>query len=143
MTTKDDELAALKKEVNELKASIKKPPPDMATMEKEFREYQNQLHQMREAQMSRASAFTAADYRAFEAACSTKDLQDIVRHSAVQSPSSINAPNQKADPAPKVEPNKSGWVEPRPLGPQPGINHVDRLMDEQDRREELERRAKR
>jgi hypothetical protein len=34
MSTKDDELAALKKEVSELKASIKKPPPDMATMER-------------------------------------------------------------------------------------------------------------
>src|SRR6516162_4375540 len=125
MTDKDNELAALKKEVQELKASIKKPPPDMATMERELREYQNKLHQAREAQMSRASAFTAADYRAFEAACSTKDLQDIVRHGTVPGPSAIGASGPKVDPAPAA-PNKSGWVEPRPLGPQPGINHVDR-----------------
>jgi hypothetical protein len=29
----------------------------------------------------------------------------------------------------------TGWRKQTPLGPQPGINHVDRLMDAQDRRD--------
>jgi hypothetical protein len=34
--------------------------------------------------------------------------------------------------------NTTGWCKPTPLGPQPGINHVDRLVDAQDRRDRLE-----
>jgi hypothetical protein len=39
----------------------------------------------------------------------------------------------------------TGWRDATPLGPQPGINHVDQLMDEQDRRDraDLEQRLKR
>jgi hypothetical protein len=32
----------------------------------------------------------------------------------------------------------TGWAREVPLGPQPGINHVDRLIDEQDRRDRVE-----
>jgi hypothetical protein len=32
----------------------------------------------------------------------------------------------------------TGWREATPLGPQPHIQHVDRLMDEADRRDRLE-----
>ena len=32
----------------------------------------------------------------------------------------------------------TGWRNPTPLGPQPGINHVDRLVDAQDRRDRHE-----
>jgi len=34
--------------------------------------------------------------------------------------------------------SNTGWRNPTPLGPQPGINHVDRLVDAQDRRDRHE-----
>ena len=34
--------------------------------------------------------------------------------------------------------NTSGWREPTPLGPPPGVAQVDRLMDAQDRRDRIE-----
>jgi hypothetical protein len=38
-------------------------------------------------------------------------------------------------PQPQSQPVKrgSGWVDPRPLEPPPGIEHCDRLVDEQDK----------
>jgi hypothetical protein len=142
MSTDKEEIAELKKEVADLKAKISPPPFDM---ERELREHRERMHRMSEERMSNASAFTRDDLRAMERACSTAEVQDLVRHSTVQSPSSISAPNQKPDPAPKVEPNRTGWSNPTPIGPPPGVNYADRLMDEQDRRdraEDLERRRR-
>jgi hypothetical protein len=93
--------------------------------------------------MSNASAFTPSDLRAFEAAAPTATVRDLVRHGNVQSPSPIGAPGPKVDAAPKSEPkpepNRTGWSNPTPLGPQPGINLVDRLVDAADREERRRR----
>lgn len=45
-------------------------------------------------------------------------------------------------PAEPQRPRGTGWVEPRPLEAPPGIEHVDRLVDAQDRIDRAELIAK-
>jgi hypothetical protein len=40
--------------------------------------------------------------------------------------------------SPGVYPNTGGWRPETPFGPQPGINHVDRLVDAQDAKDRAE-----
>jgi hypothetical protein len=71
-------------------------------------------------------------------------LQDIVREqrvsSVAQGPSGAGTSGQvtRVSVSPGLPGTTNGWREARPLGPPPGINHVDRLLDEADRRDRVE-----
>jgi hypothetical protein len=146
--TPADENADLKRRVAELEKALA-PPQSPAQREKEDREWMDQVHQARERHMSLATNFfTRDDYRAFEAATPTAAVREDAQslRGGVPSPSGqIPTTSQigEVHTAPGIGPR--GWVMPAPLGPQPGISHVDRIVDEFDRRdrEELEQKLAR
>jgi hypothetical protein len=64
--------------------------------------------------------------------CGDAGLADIVRDSRAPSgPCSPIPAELTTEPRPLAQPSL-GFVEPRPLGPPPGINYVDRLLDAAD-----------
>jgi hypothetical protein len=75
-------------------------------------------------------------------ACPTDLIQSVVRdqQNAPRSPSLAGASGQvtKVSANAGLPGSTTGWREARPLGPQPHIQHVDRLMDEQDRRDKAD-----
>ena len=127
-----DELAALRKEVDALKAAAQpKPQPTREEQERATAEWINEMHQMREGRMAHASNFHPDDLRAMEAACPTSAVKDIVAHGTVQSPSMSGTAGQVTGVhlGGNAPVNTSGYVDPRPLGPQPGIDLIDRAVN--------------
>jgi hypothetical protein len=145
MTDAKDEIAALRKRVEELEAKGK-PAPEI-DWEKRIAEHMNEVHQMREGRMALASNFHADDLRAMEAAAPTLIVKGIALRDAraPTGPSSAGTSGQvsRVSSNPGLPgSNTSGWVDPRPLGPPPGIHHVDAQMiaDEVRQRAELKRK---
>jgi len=71
-------------------------------------------------------------------------MRDVVRDNrAPQNPGMIPDSQQPASPSPQPSATP-GWIEPRPLGPQPGINLVDAqlIADDVRQRAELARKLK-
>ena len=140
MSKQADEIAALRaenaelwKEVDKLKALTPTPiDPNAAA---------KWADEMREMAERRASAypFSRKQLAVFAEAADDATCRGIVRDNrAPMGPSSAGTSGtvSKVSSNPGLPgSNTSGWRESTPLGPQPGINHVDRLMDEQDRKD--------
>jgi hypothetical protein len=140
-----DENADLKRRVSELEAKLA-PPQSAAQREKEDREYMSKVHAMRERQMNFASPpLTRDEVKAMNEACPPSAVQDIVAHGSIQGPTGMAPTSSQVGAvhtSPGIAGSGTGWVSPRTLGPQPGIDHIDRLMDEQDRRDKAELKQK-
>jgi hypothetical protein len=108
--TQKDELAALKKKVEELEAKVSPPKSDFVAMSDA--EWRDKMHQMRERRMSQASNFHIDDLRAMEAACPTSAVKDIVQHGTIPAPGYGH--RGQPSPSPSATP---GYVDPRPLRP--------------------------
>jgi hypothetical protein len=135
MSNNADEIAALRAEVASLKNAIKPPTIDMEQL---VREHKAEQHRQAEARMARAAPFTRADIEAFERACPPSVAQDIARRGGIPGPSLAGQDGQiTAVRGPSGLPG-SGWVAPRSMGPPPGIQHVDRIVEAQDRRDRAE-----
>jgi hypothetical protein len=94
-----------------------------------------------QAEIAKVKArFGAEDLRAMEAACSTNDLRDIVRHGTIRSPSGAGTRGQitKVSSNPGIPGSNTGWRTAAPIGPPPGVNWADRLMDAQDAKDRHE-----
>jgi hypothetical protein len=136
-------IAKLEREIKKLKAARAPPPPAFKPLSAE--EHFDQMHQARERAANNFQ-FSPSVLREMVAACGTADLRDIVHAShAPQGPSAGGIPSSST--ITSVHPGGganiapgggTGWRDASPLGPQPGINHVDRLIDEQDRRDRVE-----
>ena len=137
MPSTKDEIAALKAEVAALKARA--APPTREALEVDARAFQDEMHKMRERQMSNIPVSPEL-LRAYEAACPTSVAQDLVRHGTVQSPSQAGASGQvtKVSSSPGIP--GSGWCEAAPLGPQPGAFWVDAIAIAEDVRQRAERK---
>jgi hypothetical protein len=124
MTTAKDELAALRREVEALKAAQPKPPPSAEERERETREWIDKMHQMREGRMAMATPPSVVrDFAVLDDAT----VRGIIRDNRNAPTGPIGAiPSSKqgtgGGPAPSRTP---GWVDPAPLGPPPGIHWVD------------------
>jgi hypothetical protein len=138
MTTADEN-ADLRKRVAELEKAL--APPKVPPMSSDAA-YRDEMRAISEQRMNLATNFfTREDLRAFEAAAPTAAVQDIVAKGGISGPSGqIPTSGQVGGvhTASGIVGSHNGWVTPRPLGPQPGIDHVDRLMDEQDRRDKAD-----
>jgi hypothetical protein len=113
MTT-ETELEALKKEVAALKDQLNPPPRPPSTYAP--RDYTEGMSMPRSAMQSMIDA--VPDH------LMTDLRSDARRPNAVTG--GATAPSQPVQ-------RGSGWVSPAPLTPPPGIEHCDRMMDEQDR----------
>jgi hypothetical protein len=129
-----EEIAALKRELGQLKAAMQ--PPDPKAMEREARAWRNQMHQLSEGRMSRASAFSKEDLAAMEAATPTSMVRDIaMRDNRAPSGPSAQGVIPSSQPLSAVRvggSGTSGWAREIPLSNPPGVNILDRIMDHQD-----------
>jgi len=141
MSSTKEEVAQLKAEVAALKAA-QAPPKSREEIEADCRAFQDEMHQLRERQMSNIPT-PPEQLRAYAAACPPGTAHDLWRHGTVQSPSQAGASGQvtRTSTAPGIP--GSGWAKERPLGPQPGINYVDAIAiaDDVRQRAELIRRG--
>ena len=137
----DDERAQLKRELKaELKAELEaeaKPAPSARDAEREAAEWRDQMHRLAEARMS-SVAVAPEVLRDYARACPTSDVQDLVRHGRVQSPSQAGTSGQVT--VVRGAPG-TGWQRGIPLSNPPGTgpgSPADRIAEEFDRRERAE-----
>jgi hypothetical protein len=78
--------------------------------------------------------FDAATLRDMARACGTNDIRDIVRDGSLQSPSSPIPAKLTTEPQPLPQ-STSGFVQPPPVMPPPGIALIDQMCEAQDRRD--------
>jgi len=125
-----DELAALKKKVEELEAKVS--PPKSTFVPMTDAEHRDMVHQMNERRMSLASNFHPDDLRAMEAACPTPMMKEIALRDArapTGRPGMIPNSQQASSGGGAAPVNKSGWVDAAPIGPPPGIDLIDRAVN--------------
>jgi hypothetical protein len=143
--TNNDELAALKKEVAELKDAINKPAPvDPRESERRNAEWIDEMHRMREGRMSQATPPSVV--RDF-AVLDDRMVKEIALRDArapAGRPGMIPSTQQggSGGGGDAAAGNTPGWVAPSPLSPPPGINYVDAqcIADEVRQRAELKRK---
>jgi hypothetical protein len=125
MTTKDQELAELRARVAQLERAARPvPSPDPRSAPR--------------FDPTERMSMPASTLREMAAAVPDRMVREIATDRAATRPVSA-----VEDDAPRPSRKGIGWVDPRPISPPPGINHADRLMDQQDRidREELMARS--
>jgi len=132
MTAKD-ELAALKREVEELKAKIS--PPKSTFVPMSDAEWADKMHRIREGRMAMATPPSVHQYFADGVTSDCADLRQQA-HRPAGRPGMI-PDQQPASPRPSAG-DGTGWGHSTPLGPPPGVAQADRLMDEADRRDRIE-----
>jgi hypothetical protein len=130
--TDKSEIAALRREVAELKAAQPKPEPDWKERERGDAEWRDQMHQLAEKRMANATPPSVRQYFANQDDRLVKEiaLRDARAPTGPSSQGVIPSTQQlsnvhtggSASPTP-------GYVEPRPLGPQPGIDLIDRAVN--------------
>jgi hypothetical protein len=138
----DKRIAALERKIKKLEAAQAPPPPSFVP--ESDAEYRDRVHQMRERAANNFQ-FRPEILREMEKACGTEDLRDLVHAShRPQGPSQGGIPGSSMitgvhpGGGASVPGGGTGWRTAAPLGPPPGINYVDRLVDEQDRRDREE-----
>jgi hypothetical protein len=116
----ESELSKLKKEVAELKDQLN-PPPRQPSTHPRFDPTEG-MSMPRSAMQAMVDAVPDALMR---------DLRADARK---PNPATLSGGVTKPTPTepPKVI-GKKGWIDERPIEPPPGIEHCDRMMDEQDR----------
>jgi hypothetical protein len=128
MTDQKDDIAALRKRIEELEAKAK--PPEAP---KPFTPAPYQRYDPTEGMCmppSALRAMIAAEPRGFMAGV-------IHDNRAPNSPGMTPTSQSSGGPA-NVPGSGTGWGHSTPLGPPPGVAQADRLMDEQDRRDRAE-----
>ena len=140
MTDKADELAELKAKVAALEAAQPKPQPTREEQERAAAEHRDWVHQMRERQANSWMPPSAVHEMASHPCNQVMGgvIQD--RH-APNTPAMI--PTSQSGSGGSGEVRKgTGYSDPRPLGPPPGIQWVDAqlIADEVRQRAELKRK---
>jgi hypothetical protein len=133
---RDDELTALKARLAALEAAAK-PAPTARDFEREAAEWRDQMHKLAEARMG-SVAVAPEVLRDYARACPTSDVQDLVRHGRVQSPSQAGTSGQVTAVRGSLTP---GWAREIPLSPPPGQRYINQQMDAQDAKDRAERIA--
>ena len=116
----DDELSKIKKELADLKQRIDPPPRPPSTYAP--RDYTEGMSMDRSAIQAMINAVPES---------LMSDLRSDARR---PNPVTGGATPQPQQPVKRG----SGWQEPRPLEPPPGIRHIDEMMDAQDERDKAE-----
>jgi hypothetical protein len=125
----DDDIAALRKRIEELEAkATPKPQPSAAEQERATAKWIDEMHQMREGRMSLATPpsvvhdFAVLDDRMVKEIT----LRDARAPTGPNSQGAIPSSQQVSNVHTGGGGSGTGWVDPRPLGPQPGIDLIDR-----------------
>jgi hypothetical protein len=136
----NSEIEDLKREIEALKRALPVSVDERAAMDERAKRWQNEMHQLSEQRMAHAAPWSRSDLAAFEAACPTSAVQDIVRRGTIKPPSGagVGGTISAVHVNPGLPGSHRGWVEPRELRPPPGVAAADRLMDAQDARDRTE-----
>jgi hypothetical protein len=134
----EDELAALKKKVEELEAKVS--PPKSEFKEISDAEWRDHVHQMRERQANTWMPPSAIREMA-QHPCNQVMRGVIQDRHAPNSPGMV-PPSQQPSSGAAAPVNKTGWVDAEPIGPPPGIRYVDAQLDVQDARDRAELKRK-
>jgi hypothetical protein len=134
MTKQDEEIAALRKELDELKAKVS--PPKSTFVPMSDAEWIDRMHQAAER---RANSWMPPS-----------TIQEMAQHQCNQvmggvindrhapnNPSMI-PPSATSGASPRSAGSGTGYVDPRPLRPPDGVAQADRLMDAADARDRIE-----
>jgi hypothetical protein len=136
MNTDDkDELAALKKKVEELEAKVSPPKSTFVPMTDE--EHRDWVHQMNERRMAQATPPSVRQYFANQ---DDRLLKEVTLRDgrAPTGPSSQGVIPSSQQVSNVRETGGTGWVAPTPLRPPDGVAQADRLMDAADARDRIE-----
>jgi hypothetical protein len=143
MTDQKDELAALKKKVEELEAKVS--PPKSTFVPMSDAEHRDMVHQMRERQANSWMPPNAirdmvnAEPRGF---MNDVALRDARAPTGPSSQGAIPSSQQVSNVHTGGSGSGTGWVDPQPLSNPPGTNWVDAIAiaDEVRQRAELKRK---
>jgi hypothetical protein len=139
MTDDKSEFDALRKELDELKASLAPPKSTFIPMTDE--QHRDWAHQLAERRMALATPPSVVRY--FADGVTPADCADINRAShAPQGPSSqgaIPSSQQLSNVRTGGGSSTPGWVDPTPLGNPPGTQWVDAIAIADDARQRKER----
>jgi hypothetical protein len=121
--TNDEKIAALEREVAELKAKVSPAPAKKEFVPKPYQRY-DPTEGMR---MPPSALAEMAGHPCNQV------MRDVIqdRHAPTSPGSMIPSTGGSAG-------DGTGYVDPRPLSPPPGVAQADRLMDAQDRRDRIE-----
>jgi len=126
MTTRDEELASLRKRVEELEAKTKPPEKKPEFVPKTDAEWIDEMHQMRERRMSMATPPSVVrDLTVIPDHIVKGIVQD--RHAPTSATGMIPRSQSSGGPGPSA--GSGGYVDPRPLSPPPGIDLIDRAVN--------------
>jgi hypothetical protein len=120
-----DEIAALRAEVEALKAAQPKPERTAEERERATREWMSEMHAMREGRMAMAMPPSAVRDMAVLDDRLVKEIALRDARAPISPTGAIPRSQQMTGgggPSPSPTP---GWVDPVPLGPPPGIHWVD------------------
>jgi hypothetical protein len=115
MTKQTDEIAALRKRIEELEAKAKPPEPPKPFVPEPYQRYDPTAGMSMPP--SALAAMVAAEPRGF--------MQGVVRDNRAPSTPTGAIPRSTSGGPANVPGGGKGWVEPTPLGPPPGIHWVD------------------
>jgi hypothetical protein len=138
--TDEDKIAALEREVAALKEAVKPAPArDPKAEAQATAEWQDRMHQMKEARMScwtppsALQEMIAAEPKGFMKGVIHDNRAPTGRPGMI--PDSQQASNARTG---NVPGSGTGWAREIPLSNPPGVALADKLMDEQDRRDRAE-----
>jgi hypothetical protein len=135
----EEEIADLKRQLAEVKDAMRaKPEPEPIDWEKEIAKHNDRVHQMREGRANSWMPPSAVQEMAGHPC--NQVMGGVVRdRHAPNNPSMSQASGGGSG---KPAERGTGWVDPTPLGPPPGIQHVDAqlIADEVRQRAELKRK---
>ena len=136
--TNDEKIAALEREMAELKAKVS--PPKSTFVPMSDAEWIDQMHQAKERRMSMATPpsvgwdLAAAEPKGFMAGV----LHDNRAPFGPSSQGVIPSTQQLSNVHPGGASATPGWVAPSPLSNPPGVALADRLMDHHDKLDRAE-----
>jgi hypothetical protein len=124
--TRDEEIAALKARITALEKAA--APPEPFTPEP-----------LQRFDPTARMAMPESTLAAMIAAVPDHVMKDVIAKGGIQPPSGAGASGtiSSVHQSPGL-PGSTGWRPEVPFGPQPGINYIDRMLDEQDRRDRAE-----
>ena len=134
MTDKDD-IAALKKKVEELEAKVS--PPQSTFVPETDAEHCDRVHRMREGRMNYAMPPSVIRDMAVLDDRLVKEIT-LRDARAPNTPSAIPSSQQPTGPRPSAG-DGSGWAREIPLGPSPHQRYVDQQIDAQEAKDRQER----
>jgi hypothetical protein len=131
-----DQIAALQKEIEALKAKV--DPPKSTFVPESDAEFRDRLHQMRERQANSWMHPNAVrDLIAAERSFGMMKEVALRDARAPNTPGTIPSSQQASSQHISGE-RGSGWVDAAPIGPPPGIRYVDAQLDAQDAKDRAE-----